>query len=156
MNKANPDYSASAVNLTNPPELAELLQEWRGSQRYLSQLNDTAKALIPDDLKAQIQIVGETVKVLGERIRGFIDRLGSYQDTDAGFYAVKQRRESIIYSVSATKAILDPKLAALVIVETVDSKAIEVLVKGGKGGLITAQQARDCGEVKEAYAYVIR
>lgn len=52
--KKNPDYSQSAVNLVNPPELKELVEEWKGSQKYLASLNEKAKALIPTELQAEL------------------------------------------------------------------------------------------------------
>ncbi len=45
------------------------------------------------------------------------------------------------------------KFADAVIEESVNKKALEGLVKGG---LVTPQQARDCGVVSMSYAYIVR
>lgn len=151
--KKNPDYSASAVMLTNPPQVEGLLRNLQNEQTELSQLKKQAEALIPDEIKARITSKEKSLEILLVDIRKAIDELGSFQDVDKGWYALKQRRESINYKPELTRQHLEAKLASLVIIESVDSKALDGLVKGG---LVTPIQARECGEVKESFAYIIK
>ena len=148
--KKNTDYSASAVNLCNPVELKVKIEQRQNLTRQANHLN----ALLTTYPEwAELRGVEQALTDCDKTIREAIDQLGSYQDVEAGEYALKQRRESIIYKPELTKLVLDAKFTSLVIVETVDSKALDGLVKGG---LVTPLQARECGEVKESFAYIIK
>lgn len=151
--KKNPDYSASAVNLCNPPEVKDLLF---GQLQRLVSLEDMrmrADSYIPAELKAEIAKLEAEIVAEDKGIRGYIDTFGSFQDIEAGHYAVKQRRESITYQPTLVRRNLPENVAAMVIVETVDTKKIDGMVKGG---FITTEDAKKCGEVKEMFAYIIK
>lgn len=148
--KRNPDYSASAVNLCNPPELQEALKERQSFTSYIANL----KALL--ETYPEWEELNKAEQRLADHdqyIRQVINQYGSYQDVEQGWYALKQCKKSIIYKPELTQEVLEPKLASLVIVESVDSKALDGLVKGG---LITPEQQRMCGEIKETFAYIIK
>jgi hypothetical protein len=151
--KKNPDYSASAVNLTNPPEVQELLMAQRQRQTALVVLCDQADACVPAELKAQIAELESTIAAEQAGIKGYIDTFGSYQNLETGMYGVKQRRESVTYSPELMRKYLDPKIANLVIVESVDTRKLDGLIKGG---FVTPEEVRGCGEAKESFAYIIR
>lgn len=151
--KKNTDYSASAVNLTNPREVISVLLEVRVSQAALIELQSQADAFIPETIKKLIKERLLMIENQTKKLKVSIDTYGSYQDTEKGEYALKQRRESITYRVDMVRAVLDAKLASLVIVEEVDGKALDGLVKGK---LVTSLQAKECGEVKASYSYIIR
>lgn len=150
MSKANPDYSASAVNLINPPELIYQLDLLHQAQAKVKALEDELNKL---ELWAQwSKAVANAAEIVGQ-IKAMIEAQGSYQDLERGFYALKQRRESINYKPDYVRNVLEAHLADLVIVESVDSKILDGLVKGG---LATPTQAKQCGEVKESFAYIIK
>ena len=151
--RKNTDYSQSAVMLTNPPQVGELLTKFHKETSALSILSEEIDKAIPQELKDQRDIIEKYHIETATSLRQAIDEFGSFQDVVAGEYAVKQKRESITYRPDLTKKVLETKLAGLVIVESVDSKALDGLVKGG---LVTPQQARECGEVKETFAYIIK
>ncbi len=150
--KANPDYSASAVNLTNDKRLEDLLDRLRIQEGELEESEAEVEALIPDPLKETLYLTKKQIKNLTDDIRQTIDEFGSYQNVDIGAYAVKQRKESITYLPEKVKTIL-PDFALIVIEESVNKKAFEGLVKGG---LITEAEATQCGIVAMSYAYIIK
>ncbi len=151
--KKNTDYSASAVNLINPPQVEGLLRDLQTEQISAAQLRNQADALIPDELKTKIKQHDDRATKLASDIRKAIDELGSYQDLVKGWYAIKQRRESVIYKPELVRQYAPSKVASFVLVESVDSKALDALVKAGQ---ITPEVAKQCGEIKESFAYIIK
>jgi hypothetical protein len=148
--RKNPDYTASAVNLVNPPEIGPKLMELQDIQARWSTLDANLQAM-PEYQELQEQAA--KLAAIRDEVKQLIDTFGSYQNIESGFYAVKQRKESMVYQALKARANLPVKLAELVIIESVDAKALDGLVKGG---LVTPEQARKCGEVKETFAYIIR
>ena len=151
--KRNPDYSGSAVLLTNPPQVMELLAQYHGEQKVLSMLREKADASVPQGIKDGIALHTKMMTDIDKAIHQAIDEFGSYQDIDKGEYALKQKRESIIYKPELVRQYAPSKVASFVLVESVDSKALDALVKAGQ---LTPVEARQCGEVKESFAYIIR
>jgi hypothetical protein len=151
--KTNPDYSASAVNLTNPPEVLAIVISQSIRRKRLDNLREEANDCVPVELRESIIKLEDEIAAEDKSLRGYIDTFGSYQDVESGYYAVKQRRESIIYRPELVNRFLPAKFAQLVIVESVDTRALDGLVKGN---LVTQEQAKQCGEVKESFAYVIK
>lgn len=151
--RKNTDYSGSAVNLTNPPQIRELLAKYRKEEADMMVLQDQMKKCVPLELLDRIEILGKWHTETNQSIRSAIDELGSYQDTNKGEYAVKQRKESIAYKPELARQYLESKALNMVLTESVNAKALEGLVKGG---IVTPEQARQCGEVTETFAYIIR
>ena len=151
--KTNPDFTASAVNLTNPEGVRHLYCQLRQAQETLDATSCAIEASVPANLKAERKLYEEAVTRLEKFLREAIDAEGSYQDLACGSYALKQRRETVRYSPAMTRQALPMKLADLVVVDTVDARKLEGLVKGG---LVTPDQAKQCGEVTLSYAYIIR
>ena len=148
--KKNPDYSGSAVNLCNPPELKKVIEERQSFTSHISNLKTVMEAYPEwEELrKAEIRLADHD-----KHIRGLIDQYGSYQDPDKGEYALKQRRESILYKPELVRQYAPSKVASFVIIESVDTKAMEAMAKAGQ---ITPEDVRRCGEVKESFVYIIR
>ncbi len=153
MVKANPNYEGSAVMLTNPPQIAELLTKYRKEEADMIILQEQMKKCIPQELLDRVDILGKWHVETNNAIRSAIDELGSYQDIEKGWYAIKQKRESITYKPELVRQYAPSKVASFVIVESVDSKALDALLKAGQ---ISAEDARRCGEIKESFAYIIR
>ncbi len=151
--RKNTDYSQSAVMLTNPPQVMDLLTKYHRLGNEIEKIQLEIDDCIPRALVEKRDAIQQELSETNKTLRQAIDEFGSYQNLDYGEYAVKQKRESITYQAVLTKKVLEPKLAGLVIVESVDGKALDGLVKGG---LVTALQARECGEVKETFAYIIK
>jgi cell fate (sporulation/competence/biofilm development) regulator YlbF (YheA/YmcA/DUF963 family) len=148
--KKNPNYESSAVNLCNPPEIGQKLMEYQDCQARTRTLEANLEA-IPEF--QELQACQRNLNDINAQIRSMIDAQGSYQDIENGFYAVKQRRESINYKPELVRQYAPLKVASFVIVESVDTKALDALVKAGQ---MTPETARQCGEVKESFAYIIR
>ena len=146
---ANKDYSASAINLCNPPELKQALEQRQSHTSHISNLKALLEAYPEwEELRKAEQRLAD----LDKSIRELIDQYGSYQDLEKGEYALKQRRESIIYKPELVRQYASPKVASFVLIESVDSKALDALVKVGQ---IESEVARQCGEVKETFAFII-
>ncbi|OBW62614.1 MAG: hypothetical protein A9183_06900 [Dehalococcoides mccartyi] len=141
--KTNPDYSESAFNLTNKAELAEMLNQ----RRYMEARILGAKTA------AGLPVMEQELADLDIKVRQAIDTLGSYQDVENGKYAVKQRRQSIIYSPDKVREYLG-KYAPAIIDEHVNEKVLTSLIKGGQvSDEIVPQLVED---TRETFAYIIR
>ncbi len=148
--KRNPDYSASAVNLVNPPGIGKRLMDLQDVQARWRTLDANLQAM-PEYQELQDQAV--KVASLTDEIKAMVEAQGSYQDIESGFYAVKQRKESVTYKAELARQYLASSALNMVLVESVDAKALGGLVKGG---IVTPEQARQCGEIKESFAFIIR
>lgn len=148
--KKNTDYSASAVNLVNPVEVGCKLAELAQLKINQARLEAVLQAY-PE--YGELAVLHRAQGLLEVQIKELIDEQGSFQDLEAGIYAVKQRREKLTYQVDLVIQHLSSKLADLVLVKTVDSKALDGLVKGK---LVTPEEARQCATVKEDFAYIIK
>ena len=151
--KKNPDYAASAVMLTNPPQVYGDLVLIRQCNAAITELRARMDTYVPQDLKDSLSSFERQLEAANKDIRIGIDLYGSYQDPDKGEYAIKQKRESIIYKPELVRQYAPSKVASFVIIESVDSKGLDALLKAG---LITPEVARQCGEVKESFAYIVR
>jgi len=127
--RKNPDYTNSAVNLCNPPEVIVTLSRLAIRRAYLSDLNEKVKAFIPEELKAKIAETEKAIAELNEDIRKDIDAYGSYQDLELGSYAVKCAKKSKVYHVEPFKEHY-PQHVTSVIVETINSKVLDGFIKG--------------------------
>jgi hypothetical protein len=141
--KANPDYTSSAVELNNPPELAELLNQ----RRYIEARILGARTM------AGLPSMEQELAELDNKIKLSIDTLGSFQNPETGMYALKQRRQSIIYSPEKVREYLG-KYASAIIDEHVNEKVLTSLIKGGQVSdevipLITE-------DTRETCAYIIK
>ena len=129
--KYGTDYSKSALSLTNPDEVRELLLAY-------SKANEVAIAaeiiyreatnLLPEGVAFV-----EANKVAAEAayaVKLAVQRAGGYQDLHLGYYALMQGRTSVTYDASKVRTEI-PQFADAVIMETVDGAKIHGLAKGG-------------------------
>lgn len=151
--RKNPDYAASAFKLTNPEEVKVLMDARKDlltrKQMLEFQLQQANKAFFD----AITELVGK-LSSLDDKLRLTIENYGSYQDTEAGTYAVKQRCITYNYDPKAFKMNF-PQFAPAVIVEAVDTRAIEGLIKGK---LLDRENLIGLGVClpKEAYTFIIK
>ena len=150
--KANPDFTDSAVNLKNPGEVKTLLEKRKeikgrldAAEAVLRALNEKSPAY-----GAFQEATKELNGVVGE-LRSAIDKFGSYQDIEAYFYGVKQERVTVTYSVEKVKEII-PAFAKNIIVEVANPATIAGLLKGK---VIAESQAKACEIRKSNFRYVI-
>jgi len=148
--KAPQDYTNSAVNLCNPEQLRQLLTELHARQKDLEE----ASAQIPHEIAVSIGRLGERVSDLQKKIRVAIDEQGSYQDIENGDYAVKYKRISKVFHTDPFKEHY-PKFVPAVVVETINAKALEGIIKGG---LIEEADLKMHKVITEdiGYAYYVR
>lgn len=147
--KKKSDYTNSAVNLCNPPELKSLLTDMARLKHreatLQTQLHET-------QLYTELIARQNDIAVCEHSIREAIDAHGSYQDLDAGDYAIKQKRLSITYVVAKVREFIRT-YAEAVIEEAVSKPKLEGL---RKGGLVTQEDLDRCAETTESFAYVIK
>jgi len=145
--RKNIDYSASAVDLRNDPLLSAKLYELSAAQ----DLADEHKAALEqtDAFKVAQIYAGKVTEITAE-IKGMIDTLGSFQDTTAGMYAVKQRKVSLSYDAQKFKDAY-PEFVPAVIVEEVNVNVLAGLIKGW---LITELDLKDKGVTQETESFV--
>ena len=123
--KKNPDYTASAVSITNPQEIEILL----GQRRAVSgQVGERRKIAEQTSLYKEIKEGEATLANIDKDLVALIDEKGGYQDTDAGLYALRQRRVSLSYDPEGLRKCI-PKWADAVISEVVDPKQVSQLIK---------------------------
>ena len=147
--KANPDYTESAVNLKNPPEVKVALDLYHQLEKEKTELAEKFEAseLFKEYTEA-IQKVQEQHKTVKEAI----ETHGSYQDIEAGAYAVKQKKLSITF-IPEQARIHIPAYSEAVIEEVVNGRKVAGLLKGG---LITEEQAKAMSETKETFAFIVK
>ena len=151
--KRNPDYSASAVMLTNPPQVGDLLTKHRRLGNEIEKIQGEIDHSIPQLLLDQRETVRKALSETDKLLRQAIDEFGSYQNVEYGEYALKQKRESLNYKPELVRQYAPSKVASFVLIESVDSKALDGLLKAGQ---LTLEQARQCAEIDIKYAYIIR
>ncbi len=130
----NPDYTASAENLTNYPQVLKCLES-------LSIADKVAREAFQEATNTDAYKRYERLKTDADTQRDYVTELiknrGGYQDVERGIYGLVQLRRSYDYKIDLVKTNLEPKIAQMCIIETVDKKAVEGLVKGG---FITPEQ----------------
>jgi len=154
MEKKNTDYSASAVNLTNPETVASYLTIYHTDCQSLADLQAQAAACVPPDLQAKIRDYQQSLTNAQQYLRTLIDSDGSYQDIERGIYAVKQRKVSISYNPQILRG-KHPAEAALVIEEMVNGTKLAGLIKGGLLDLATLK-AEGSSKETETFTYIIK
>lgn len=150
--KKAPDYSQSAENLCNPPEVLDLLVKLHlrqlGKEILEAKLKETCPEII-EEIDTETKLIDETQK----EIREAIEKYGSYQDVE-GNYAVKYRRMVKSYHVEPFK-IAFPQHATSVIEEAINVKVLDGFIKGN---IITEQDLKDKQVITETpqYAFYVR
>lgn len=147
----NPDYTASAVKLTNSPEVKGLFHEWLTAKDLANEAKeafDKVTAELPEFDKAEqaIALLKETIQNLEAAIKEF----GSYQDIEQGLYALRQKRQQISYDPQMVKEHI-PDYADKILSQ-VDTTVLRGLITGK---LVTKEQADKCAIVKESVRFVI-
>ena len=144
------DYSASAENLCNPPEVGEKLTELHIAQEQVKLFEG---ALKENENFLEMKRYEQQVSDITAQIKDMVDALGSYQVVGEA-YAVKYRRISKSYDAQAFKEHY-PRESAVVIEESVNVKALEGLIKGG---LLMPDDLKEKGITQESlsYAYFVR
>lgn len=151
--KANPDYSASMVRPTNPEVV---INDWHYLNDLKGRLKDLDEAIvkhIPPELLA-LKVELEALIAKAENlIRVDIEEWGSYQDTTNGRYALKSRSERLLYKPELVRLYASDKVANFVLVESVDTKAMEAMLKSKS---IDPETARKCAEVEQTFRFIVK
>ena len=149
--KKNPDYSASAVNLVNPPELKKLIEE---RQSFTESVAHLRRLLEDSPHWEELKQAEQRLSDHDGYIKKAIDEFGSYQDVETGVYAVKQLKRTKLYSASNFESCF-PEYATAVLTKSINVPVLEWLIKGNllsEDGLRRAHIIED----KESFAYIIK
>src|SRR4030042_10859 len=102
--RKNPDYTGSAVNLTN----ANILREFLLNRQVLVETQKELQVkLEATEIYRLIKDSGDVLVDIDKSIKEAIEKEGSFQDVEAGMYAIKQRRESITYKPELARKYLE-------------------------------------------------
>lgn len=147
----NRDYSASAVDLNNDALVEDAYQNYRKA----SELSDELRAKL--ELTPEFKAWTESCFVVAEAKSNLsiaIDQNGSYQDVEAGHYAIKQRKVSKQFHVEPFIKNFE-KFVPLVVEQTINIDALKGQIKGK---LITEDELLEKGVITttETYAYIIK
>jgi len=120
------DFTESAENLCNPPDVFKLLNKLHKHQAVLATLEDS----IPAELRAQMGDAKELITDTIDEIKSAVKKSGSFQDIEAEHYAVRYRsiRKEYLAKPFAKQY---EKLAPAVIVDAVNVEVLEQLIRGG-------------------------
>ncbi len=155
--KKNIDYSNSAVNLTNPPQLRDALSRLHNAISRVNDLQAKIDVAIPPELSIAKSAECAIIDMLHADIRAWIEAYGSYQDVEKGVYALKQRKVSVSYNAVAFEAYY-PQYAPAIIIKAIDTVKLKGLIKGG---LMTEEElltghAPPVAKENENFTYIIK
>ncbi len=147
------DYTNSAVDISNPPEvkaaIAEL-QEWK--TRLAARDNDIAK-LVSEDLAKDREWARWQVEDLTKALRAAIEEHGGYQDIETETYALFQTRKTPEYDAQVFTE-KHPMAVQMVIEQAINKDALKGLIKGG---ILSEQDLIGEGVItyKETQAFIL-
>ncbi len=149
------DFSQSAVNLVNPPEVKELLDQLSAEEATLKAIQDEIASHSPSELIAKGLTQAQVVGKIQADIRTAIEAHGSYQDTENERYGVKYARKTAVYGNLPSFKKNFPKFVELCIKETIDVDALKGQVKGK---LITEEELEKTKVLtwETGYAFYVR
>lgn len=152
--RANPNYSASAVNLTYSPVSASLLAILQGKRKELDDVLVDIEMTIPRELKTKRADIENAIEQADAELRLSIAENGGYQDIESGSYALIQRKVSKSYDAGLFETRY-PMFAPAVIVKAVDTTKLTGLIKGG---LVTELDLLKNGilQEKESFVFIIK
>lgn len=142
----NPDYTASAENLTNAKEVLCLMDE---RAVVLKELQSLALSLRESEFGKLMTLNEGRLEVLTGEIKAEIVRLGGYQDIELGIYALKQKKVSLRYNAEPFIQAF-PDYEKAVTVTEVNVEKIKGLVKGK---LITEEELQRAHVITESATY---
>lgn len=143
------DYTNSAVNLRNPPELKPLLTDLaRLKHRHATLQVELQLTQLYTEIVARLNDITDCENAIREAIETY----GSYQDLDTGDYAIKQRKVSITYIVARVREFIRP-YADAVIEEVVSKGKLEGL---RKGGLVSQEDLDRCADTTASFSFIIK
>ncbi len=152
--KKNNDYSASA-NITNNITVKELLDSLHTFENAERNVQQQIKAAIPEHLTDALMNCQDRIRTITEDIRKAVDELGSFQDVEAGHYAVKMRLNHVNHDAEAFERHFPGYVPAVIdIVKSINKVGLKGLIKSGK---LTEEQLRETGVVTESetFRYII-
>ena len=149
--KKNTDYSASAVNLCNPSEVALSISRIKVLQMDIDNLDAVLKSYPEYEQLLERQQEMAQARKEAEQSK---EAHGSYQDIEKGWYGIKQRAVAIRYEVGDFEKNY-PQFVPAVIVKAINPDALKGLIKGS---LITEEGLRNSGVIqeKESFRFVIK
>ena len=149
--KKNPDYSNTAVLLYNHKLVEEALAKYHIAQAEADRLRLELEAT---PLYQQWYAASQVAKEAKANVKEAIQKYGSYQDVEAGHYAVMQAKHVREYHA---QPFIDnfPQFTSVVIEPSINVNVLEGLIKGK---LLEEKALFNAGVIttKSSYAFIIR
>ena len=151
--KKNPDYSESAINLRNPPDMLPYLNNLHSFYTSLDNILLEIENLIPTELKEKQEQLETDIRDTIKNIKTLIEEQGSYQNIEKGLYALKRSKKNTVYLPELVRQHTSAQIASSVIIESVDVKVMKEIIKTGQ---LNKETAKRCQEIKESFIYTIK
>lgn len=155
------DYTASGVNLCNPPEVKDLIDQYREAEAKQAVLTAEMVALIPGRIRDGKKALSVELGEIEGRLREAIKEHGGYQDIDTETYALFSTRKTAEYHVGMFITAPDAngkskyaKFIPLVVHDVIDPDALKGQIKGK---LLTEAELVEDGVItyKESQAFIL-
>jgi len=148
------DFTESAVNLCNPPEVKELLDRLALEQSVSNDIEGELKAQNSELMSKWTEAANQVLATIAE-IKAAVEEKGSYQSLEDERYAVKYGRKTAVYDNLPSFKKNFPKFVELCVKETLDINALKGQVKGK---LITEEQLEKTKVLTydESFAFYVR
>ncbi|KKL98290.1 hypothetical protein LCGC14_1825910 [marine sediment metagenome] len=156
MAKEAPDYTASGVNLCNPPEVRELLDLYIVAQNQAWAAQEAIEAVIPEDLKEGNSAASVALGDARNALRAAVEEHGGYQDVGTETYALFQVRRTPQYSIVPFLGMKKyEQFVPLVVKNTIDPDALKGQIRGK---LLTEAELVEDGVItyKETQAFILK
>jgi len=152
--RKNPDYTASAKDLSSPEPTIKAYENWWASKTALEKAELEIEAKIPSELITARDNAQTAVQEAFNILKELVTDLGGFQNLETGEYALQQRKISRSYAVEPFK-IHCGEYTPQVLIEAIDGKALESLIKAGK---LKEDALKERGIIieKETFAYIIK
>jgi hypothetical protein len=153
--KKNNDYADSAVNLTNNAIVKDLLDKYLVTLEINLDLMEKVKLATPD-LQLQIAANQSAAADFFKQVKEAVDGIGSYQDVEAGHYAVKMAVKHVVYDPEAFEKHFPGYASAVIdITKSINKDSLKGLIKGEK----IIEEALENAKIvtkSETYRYIIQ
>ena len=123
------DYSATAINLCNPPEVRAKYDEWNQACALLKRAEDALAEATPELCKA-VDMAEDVIKKLRGELVVLIKEHGGYQDLERGEYALIYAAKTSEYQVTENFKSQYPKLVPLCIEEAINVASLKGCITG--------------------------
>jgi hypothetical protein len=152
--KANPDYTASAVDISNPQDTVQAYADWLRCKSLLERAELEIEGKIPTELITARDAARKAVDLALKQLQDTVKMAGGLQDIENGHYALYQRKVTLEYdAVEFPKWY--PNEAKLVIEPSINVTKLKGLIKGGLLNESTMKE-QEIITAKETIVFIVK